>query len=151
VVVFMRVYSSSMLDWAIIVSFITLAPGPPARTRAASMSKPTRSGPRVRPRPSRCVGAEVPEIVCADAHRWRCAQPGPGLGVPCLFEDDRPIGVAGDWCGGGRIESAFSSGLALAGRVLGRVAESAGVGSGAGATSMRVGSGAGEGEDPDAA
>jgi predicted NAD/FAD-dependent oxidoreductase len=67
----------------------------------------------------RCVGGALPEVAHADAHRWRFAQPEPALAAPCLFDDGLGIGVAGDWCGGPRVEGAFLSGLALARRILG--------------------------------
>jgi photolyase PhrII len=72
---------------------------------------------------SRCVGSQPPAVSYADAHRWRYAQPHPRLEAPCLFDDALRMGVAGDWCGSSRIEGAFLSGMALAGRVLGRAAE----------------------------
>ena len=90
---------------------------------------------------SRCVGSETPAVAYADAHRWRYARADPGIEAPCLFDDDLRIGVAGDWCGSSRIEGAFLSGLALAGRVLGRAAEFTGGDLAAGANSMRAGSG----------
>jgi len=55
----------------------------------------------------------------AIAHRWRFARTGRPLGQPCLFDAETGIGLAGDWCVGARIEAAFLSGSALAGRVLG--------------------------------
>jgi predicted NAD/FAD-dependent oxidoreductase len=39
----------------------------------------------------------------------------------CLFDDRQWIGVCGDWCAGARVEGAFLSGLAIAGRILGRL------------------------------
>jgi photolyase PhrII len=72
---------------------------------------------------SRCVGSQPPAVSYADAHRWRYARPDPVLEAPCLFDDDLRVGVAGDWCGSSRIENAFLSGMALAGRILGRAAE----------------------------
>jgi predicted NAD/FAD-dependent oxidoreductase len=75
---------------------------------------------------SRCIGSQPPALSHADAHRWRYARPDPGIEAPCLFDDGLRIGVAGDWCGSNRIEGAFLSGVALAGRVLGRAAELAG-------------------------
>ncbi len=68
----------------------------------------------------RCAGGALPEPVLREAHRWRFAQPEPVLAERCLLDEDGRIGVAGDWCGGPRIEGAFLSGQALAGRVLGR-------------------------------
>jgi hypothetical protein len=40
-----------------------------------------------------------------------------------LFDDDARLGVGGDWSAGGRVEGAFLSGVALAGRVLSLPAE----------------------------
>jgi predicted NAD/FAD-dependent oxidoreductase len=69
---------------------------------------------------SRLVGSELPALLHSESHRWRYAQPDPALPLPCLFDDGQRIGVAGDWCGGPRIEGAFLSGMALAKRVLDR-------------------------------
>jgi predicted NAD/FAD-dependent oxidoreductase len=55
-----------------------------------------------------------------ESHRWRFAQPDPPLAMNCLFAEEQRIGVAGDWCGGPRVEGAFLSGLSLAERILGR-------------------------------
>ena len=66
----------------------------------------------------RCVGAELPSIRYSDAHRWRYAQPEDAVEERHLYDDEQGIGVAGDWCGGPRIEGAFLSGLSLARRLL---------------------------------
>jgi predicted NAD/FAD-dependent oxidoreductase len=55
----------------------------------------------------------------AGAHRWRYAQVEKPMGEACLWDTDLGLGAAGDWCLGPRIEAAFLSGVALAGRVLG--------------------------------
>ncbi|MEM9440439.1 MAG: FAD-dependent oxidoreductase [Pseudomonadota bacterium] len=55
----------------------------------------------------------------AKAHRWRYALASQPLGEVCLFDEDLQLGVCGDWCLAGRVEAAFHSGIALAGRVLG--------------------------------
>lgn len=54
----------------------------------------------------------------ATAHRWRYAIPPEPLSDRSLYDAERRIGVAGDWCGGPRVEGAFLSGLALAETVL---------------------------------
>jgi predicted NAD/FAD-dependent oxidoreductase len=54
------------------------------------------------------------------AHRWRYALAHRPLGDACLFDEDQRIGVCGDWCLAGRLEAAFQSGAALAGRILSR-------------------------------
>jgi len=45
---------------------------------------------------------------------WRTATPADVLPESFLWDPERVIGVAGDWCGGARVESAYLSGLALA-------------------------------------
>lgn len=50
----------------------------------------------------------------ARAVRWAHATPVNPLPQPCLWDDAQRLGMAGDWCGGPRIEGAFLSGLALA-------------------------------------
>jgi photolyase PhrII len=52
-------------------------------------------------------------------HRWRYAIPKQPLASECLFEKQQGIGACGDWCGGPRVEGAFLSGMAMAGRILG--------------------------------
>ena len=54
------------------------------------------------------------------AHRWRYALAHRPLGEAFLLDDDQRLGVCGDWCLAGRVESAFQSGAALAGRILSR-------------------------------
>ncbi len=57
--------------------------------------------------------------VYSTAHFWRYAIPSSPLDQKCLFDDALSIGACGDWCGGPRVEGAFLSGSALAGRVMG--------------------------------
>ncbi|MDX1741267.1 MAG: hypothetical protein R3178_08245, partial [Rhodothermales bacterium] len=56
-----------------------------------------------------------------DAHRWSLAQAEEPLEDGCLWDESRRIGVCGDWCAGSRVEGAFLSGAAMAGRVMGTV------------------------------
>jgi photolyase PhrII len=51
-------------------------------------------------------------------HRWRYALPPDPHPEPCLWDRELGIGACGDWCGGPRVEGAFLSGLAMAGRIL---------------------------------
>ena len=53
------------------------------------------------------------------AHRWRHAIPTEPLLENCLFDADMQIAACGDWCAGPRVEGAFLSGAAAAGRVMG--------------------------------
>jgi predicted NAD/FAD-dependent oxidoreductase len=64
---------------------------------------------------------DLPDPVRQEAHCWRFAIPETVVAESCLFDDELGIGACGDWCGGPRIEGAFLSGAAAAGRVLGRL------------------------------
>jgi len=50
----------------------------------------------------------------AIAHRWRLALPINPLPEPFLFDAEQGLGLAGDWCGGPRVEGAYLSGASLA-------------------------------------
>ena len=52
------------------------------------------------------------------AHRWRYAIPPSPLAEKCLLDRELSIGACGDWCAGPRVEGAFLSGHAVAGRVM---------------------------------
>ena len=64
------------------------------------------------------VGRDLPEPDHLAAHRWRYARPTEPLPERCLFDPDLGLAACGDWCGGPRVEGAFLSGCAAAGRVL---------------------------------
>lgn len=55
----------------------------------------------------------------ARALRWRCALPLNPLPQRYLWDPERQLGMAGDWCDGPRIEGAFLSGRALADAIFG--------------------------------
>ena len=84
-----------------------LAPGEAARRLTASFFA--------------AVGGPAVEPVFRDAHRWRYARARNPLETGCLWDRREGIGVCGDWCCSSRIEGAFLSGAAMAGRVLGAV------------------------------
>jgi len=54
----------------------------------------------------------------AAAHRWRYALPIATLDLPCVWDAEECVGLAGDWCGGPRVEGAWASGRALAQQML---------------------------------
>jgi len=64
------------------------------------------------------AGGDLPAATYAQAHRWRYARVETPVGMPCLFDADAFVAACGDWCLGGRVEAAFLSGAAVAGRVL---------------------------------
>jgi photolyase PhrII len=63
----------------------------------------------------------IPSVapISAAAHRWRYALVKDAINQDCLFDSDIGIAMAGDWCLGGRIEKAYLSGIAAAGRING--------------------------------
>ena len=52
-------------------------------------------------------------------HRWKYAIPQSDQAGQCLFDRSKRIAICGDWVIGGRVEGAFLSGMAAAGRILG--------------------------------
>jgi hypothetical protein len=67
------------------------------------------------------VGSRPMEPAFGAAHRWRFAKAQKPLDNGCLWDRQAMIGLCGDWCCNSRIEGAFLSGAAMAGRVLGAV------------------------------
>lgn len=59
-----------------------------------------------------------PEPVAASAHRWRYARVATPLGEACRYDAAAQIGFCGDGCLGARVEAAWSSGRAMAQRIL---------------------------------
>ncbi|NNE48403.1 MAG: FAD-dependent oxidoreductase, partial [Rhodothermales bacterium] len=64
------------------------------------------------------TGVDAGSVASIDAHRWLYSQAAEPLDVGCLWDAGNSIGICGDWCSGSRIEGAFLSGMAMAGRVL---------------------------------
>lgn len=60
------------------------------------------------------VGVPVSGPTVALAHRWRYAAPATTVGAPFLLAPAVGLGACGDWCAGGRIAGAWTSGSALA-------------------------------------
>ena len=67
----------------------------------------------------RVIDSPAKQVRYSTAHRWRFALPTMPLESRCLFDNEVQIGACGDWCGGPRVEGAFLSGAAAAGRILG--------------------------------
>ncbi len=67
---------------------------------------------------ARITDADVVPVY-ASAHRWRYALGKRDDAIDGHFYDAQlQLGIAGDWCAGGRVEGAFLSGQALAGAVI---------------------------------
>lgn len=62
------------------------------------------------------LGADTPPAAWS-AHRWRFADTEPALDRACCWDEDRRIGLCGDWLNGGKVEGAWVSGRALARRI----------------------------------
>lgn len=66
------------------------------------------------------LGTEARQALYSTVHRWRYAHSETPLGKPFLCSADGTLYAGGDWCLGGRIESAWASGEALATAMLER-------------------------------
>jgi len=69
----------------------------------------------------RVVGVPGLEPSASFVHRWGLARAPEPLAVGALFDAEARLGLGGDWAAGGRVEGAFTSGLALAERALAAV------------------------------
>ncbi|MEM6690735.1 MAG: NAD(P)-binding protein [Planctomycetota bacterium] len=58
------------------------------------------------------------DLIFADTHFWRYANPADVLPTDHLWDPALGIAVCGDWCGGPRVEGAFLSGMAAAGAIM---------------------------------
>jgi predicted NAD/FAD-dependent oxidoreductase len=65
------------------------------------------------------IGSRPIQPIFVKAHRWRYALAENPLKIGCLWDAKLRLGACGDWCQRSRIEGAFLSGMAMAGRVLG--------------------------------
>jgi len=59
------------------------------------------------------------QVLNADAHRWRFALATQPLARGAIWLESKNLALAGDWCNGSKVEGAFLSGMAAAGRLLG--------------------------------
>jgi photolyase PhrII len=67
------------------------------------------------------TGTGLAGITAQVAHRWRYARPENPLGTGSLWDSQLALGLCGDWCHSARVEGAYLSGLAVAGRLLGEL------------------------------
>jgi len=58
------------------------------------------------------------KVESAFAHRWRYALARQPLNCGAIWLGSKNLALAGDWCHGSRVEGAFLSGIAAAGRVM---------------------------------
>ncbi len=98
---------------------------PPAWSRAHLEDEPDAVVAAMLAAFARATGTDPGLPLTARAHRWRYAQSGDGVGAPCLFDAAAGLGACGDWCVGGRIEGAYLSGAAMAGRLFGTASRAA--------------------------
>ena len=66
------------------------------------------------------LGVAADRVTHAAAHRWRYARVTVPLGQPFLRERGGSLYLGGDWCIGPRVESAWTSGTAIADDLLER-------------------------------
>ncbi|MEM9576287.1 MAG: FAD-dependent oxidoreductase [Pseudomonadota bacterium] len=64
------------------------------------------------------TGIAVGDAVYTSLHRWRYAKTAKPANAPFMIDCARKLAAAGDWCGSGRVETAFESAEALADAVL---------------------------------
>lgn len=69
---------------------------------------------------AKLVGQDMAPTSLA-AHRWRYARVTEPIGEACLLDRSLNVVACGDWCLGAKVESAFLSGAAACGRLLGEV------------------------------
>ena len=91
--------------------------GSPEWSREHLELEPAEAGRQLLEAFREAAGHDRAQPTHLDVHRWRFAQPEP-LAEPCLFDADRRLVACGDWCDGPRVEGAFLSGCAAAGRLL---------------------------------
>ena len=62
--------------------------------------------------------AQSLSVKSAVAHRWRYALARQPLNCGAIWLRSKNLALAGDWCNGSRVEGAFLSGIAAAGRIM---------------------------------
>jgi len=66
----------------------------------------------------RALAPTLPEPHFVRTHFWRYALPAAPLPEEALWDGEAGLGACGDWCAGPRVEGAWLSGAAMAGRIL---------------------------------
>ena len=79
-------------------------------------------GPALGARFCAATNINAARIKVVSVHRWRYALVPAPLAAGALWDPALQLCVCGDWCRGARIEDAFLSGQAAAGRILGHLA-----------------------------
>lgn len=64
------------------------------------------------------LGIKKQNFIHSIAHRWRYSIALSPLEKEILFDDDKRIGVCGDWCNKGKVEGAYVSGYNLAQKII---------------------------------
>ncbi|BCS31179.1 hypothetical protein TBR22_A03790 [Luteitalea sp. TBR-22] len=90
----------------------------PAWSRAHLEETPDEVLPRLLQAFEALARRPLPALAFSAAHRWRYASVPRPLEQTHLWDRQAGIGVAGDWCGGPRVEGAWLSGRALADAML---------------------------------
>jgi hypothetical protein len=65
------------------------------------------------------LGLVTSTPVLLRGHRWRYGRTAEPLGVDCIHDPSRGLGICGDWCLGDGVDEALASGRALAAHMLG--------------------------------
>ena len=69
----------------------------------------------------RVTGLEPRESTHLQAHRWKYAIAEDSVNAGCFSDESAVLIACGDWANGSRVEGAFLSGMAAAGRITGTV------------------------------
>lgn len=65
------------------------------------------------------TNSKIGDILHSDIHKWRYANIGKQNSLSSYFDQQNQIGLCGDWCVQGRVESAFLSALSLFNQIKG--------------------------------
>ncbi len=124
--------SGTPLDW---IARDSSKPGRPPGERWTIHANPRWSAGRLTEPPDEvarelighffaALGLAPFEPVHLTGHRWSFARPAREADLDCVWQPEQTIAMCGDWCRGGRVEGAYLSGVAAAGRVVGNAIDS---------------------------